>query len=124
METNRFSGRGDAPGKRSIGDPFQKTDPGVCSCIALSIINTLTRYMAAVGIRLGRSGADRLAPAHRAAAIERARQLAPMLAELKSAGMSARQMAAELTARGIATPGGGRWHAMSVIRMVDRARSV
>jgi DNA invertase Pin-like site-specific DNA recombinase len=75
------------------------------------------------GIRLGRNGADRLAPAHRAKAAERARQLAPMLAELKSAGMSARQMAAELTARGIATPGGGRWHAMSVLRMVDRARS-
>jgi DNA invertase Pin-like site-specific DNA recombinase len=75
------------------------------------------------GILLGRNGADRLAPAHRAEAMERARQLAPMLAELKSAGMSARQMAAELTARGIATPSGGRWHAMSVLRMVDRAGS-
>jgi DNA invertase Pin-like site-specific DNA recombinase len=74
------------------------------------------------GIKLGRNGADRLAPAHRAEAMERARRLAPMLAELKSAGMSARQMAAELTARGIATPSGGRWHAMSVLRMVDRAR--
>src|SRR6516164_367158 len=74
------------------------------------------------GIRLGRNGADRLAPANRAGAIERARQLAPVLAELKSAGMSARQMAAELTARGIATPGGGRWYAQSVLRMVDRAR--
>ena len=59
------------------------------------------------GIRLGSNGADRLAPAYRAEAIERARQLAPILAELKSAGMSARQIAAELTARGIATPTGG-----------------
>ena len=74
------------------------------------------------GIKLGRNGADRLAPANRAEAIERARQLAPVLAELKSAGMSARQMARELTARGIATPSGGRWHAQSVLRMVD-ARS-
>jgi len=41
------------------------------------------------GIRLGRNGADRLAPAYRAEAIERARQLAPLLAELKSSGMSA-----------------------------------
>jgi DNA invertase Pin-like site-specific DNA recombinase len=76
------------------------------------------------GIRLGQHGADRLAPAHRAEAAERARQLAPMLAELKSRGMLARQMAAELTARGIATPSGGRWHAQSVLRMVNRARRV
>ena len=74
------------------------------------------------GIKLGRNGADRLAPANRAEAIERARQLGPVLAELTNAGMSARQMAAELTARGIATPSGGRWHAQSVLRMVDRAR--
>jgi DNA invertase Pin-like site-specific DNA recombinase len=73
------------------------------------------------GIRLGRNGADRLAPANRAKAIERARQLAPVLAELRGTGMSARQMAAELTARGIATPSGGRWHAQSVLRMIDRA---
>src|ERR1700730_3738998 len=63
------------------------------------------------GIRLGSNGADRLAPAYRAEAVERARQLAPILAELKSVGMSARQMAAELTVRGIATPNGGTWHA-------------
>ena len=74
------------------------------------------------GIRLGRNGADRLAPANRAAAIERARQLAPMLAELKRAGMSARQMAAGLAARGIATPNGRRWHAQTVLRMMERAR--
>jgi DNA invertase Pin-like site-specific DNA recombinase len=71
------------------------------------------------GVRLGRNGADRLAPAYRAEAIERARQLAPVLAELRAAGMSARQMAAELTARGIPTPDGGRWQA--VIRMIGRA---
>jgi hypothetical protein len=49
-------------------------------------------------------------------------QLAPVLTELQGTGMSARQMAAELTARGIATPNGGRWHAQSVLRMIDRAR--
>jgi len=76
------------------------------------------------GIRLGRNGADRLAPAYRAEAIERARQLAPVLAELRAAGMSARQIAAELTARKIATPGGGRWHAQAVIRMIGRAEMV
>jgi len=73
------------------------------------------------GVRLGRNGSDRLAPRNRAEAIERARQLAPVLAELKRAGMSARRMAAELTARRIATPGGRRWHAQSVLRIIDRA---
>jgi DNA invertase Pin-like site-specific DNA recombinase len=73
------------------------------------------------GVRLGRNGADRLAPAQRAQAIERACQLAPLLAELKSAGMSARKMAVQLTARGVPTPSGGRWHAQTVIRMMDRA---
>jgi transposase-like protein len=75
------------------------------------------------GIRLGRNGADRLAPAYRAEAVERARQLAPLLTELKGAGMSARRMAAELTTHGIATPSGGRWHAQTVLRMIDRAGS-
>jgi DNA invertase Pin-like site-specific DNA recombinase len=75
------------------------------------------------GIRLGRNGADRLAPTYRAEAVERARQLAPLLTELKGAGMSARRMAAELTTRGIATPSGGRWHAQTVLRMIDRAGS-
>ena len=73
------------------------------------------------GIRLGRNGTDRLAPAHRAAAMERARQLEPVLAELKSTGMSDRRMAAELTVRGIRTPNGGRWHGKTVRRMIHRA---
>jgi DNA invertase Pin-like site-specific DNA recombinase len=72
------------------------------------------------GIRLGRNGADRLAPAYRAEAAERARKLAPLLA----AGMSARQMAAELTARGILTPTGARWHAQTVLRVLGRAGSI
>jgi DNA invertase Pin-like site-specific DNA recombinase len=76
------------------------------------------------GIRLGRNAAERLAPAYRAEAMERAHQLAPVLAELKNAGMSARQMATELTARGILTPTGARWHPQTVIRMLDRAESL
>jgi DNA invertase Pin-like site-specific DNA recombinase len=82
--------------------------------------NAALQAAKARGIRLGRNGADRLAPAYRVGALERARQLAPMLAELKTAGMSARQIAAELAARGIATPSGGRWHGQSVLRMMER----
>jgi len=72
------------------------------------------------GIRLGRNAADRLAPVYRAEAMERARQLAPVLAELKSTGMSTRRMAAELTARGIPTPNAAKWHGQTVRRMIDR----
>jgi DNA invertase Pin-like site-specific DNA recombinase len=72
------------------------------------------------GVQLGRNGVDRLAPTYRAKAIERARQLAPVLTEMKAAGLSARQIAAQLTERGIAMPTGARWHAQTVIRMIER----
>jgi hypothetical protein len=52
--------------------------------------------------------------------MERARQLAPLLAELKSAGLSDRRMAAELTLRGLPTPNGAKWHGQTVRRMIDR----
>jgi DNA invertase Pin-like site-specific DNA recombinase len=72
------------------------------------------------GVRLGRYGAECLAPAYHVAAIERARRLAPALTELRSAGMSSRQMAAVLNARGIPTPTGAQWHAQTVIRALGR----
>ena len=43
-----------------------------------------------------------------------------MLAKLKETGMSARRMAAELTARGIPTPNGAKWHGQTVRRMINR----
>lgn len=72
------------------------------------------------GIRLGRNGADQLAPKYRAEANERARQLAPLLMDLQAAGLSAQRMAIELNSRQIATPMGGKWHAQSVIRLLRR----
>src|ERR1700738_3282226 len=72
------------------------------------------------GVRLGRNGADRLAPAYRAVANERARQLAPVLTELMITGISDRRMAAELMARGIPTPNGAKWHGKTVRRIIDR----
>lgn len=73
------------------------------------------------GVRLGRNGTDSLAPANKAAALDRARQLKPVLLELSKAGLSARSIAAELTVRRIATPRGGRWHQQTVIRLLERA---
>ena len=73
------------------------------------------------GVRLGRNGAEYLAPSNKAAAIERARTLAPVLQAFADAGMSARQIAAELTARGIRPVRGGRWHPQTVMRLLRRA---
>jgi hypothetical protein len=44
----------------------------------------------------------------------------PILAELRPAGMSARRMATELTARNVPTANGGKWHAASALRALDR----
>jgi len=51
--------------------------------------------------------------------MDRAGELRPILTELAGAGMSARQIAAELTARGISTSRGGRWHAQTVLRALE-----
>ena len=72
------------------------------------------------GVRLGRHGSERLAPANKAAAIERAKNLHPMLADLIASGASLRQIAAELTKRGIGTPRGGRWHPTTIGRVLNR----
>jgi DNA invertase Pin-like site-specific DNA recombinase len=72
------------------------------------------------GVRLGRNGAERLAPANKAAAAERAKNLRLVLADLIASGASLRQIAAELTKRGIGTPRGGRWHPTTIGRLLNR----
>ena len=73
------------------------------------------------GVRLGRHGAERLAPAYRAQAEERAKALAPIIAEIRAAGASSlREIAAGLNERGIKTPNGGTWSAMQVKRILER----
>jgi DNA invertase Pin-like site-specific DNA recombinase len=69
---------------------------------------------------LGRNGAERLAPAYKVQAVERAVELAPVLRELQASGLSARGMAVELNRRGLETASGGRWHAQTVIRAMRR----
>jgi DNA invertase Pin-like site-specific DNA recombinase len=73
------------------------------------------------GVRLGQNG-NRLAMGNRSAAISRANGLKNILKELS--GLSTRQIAAELTARGIATPRGGRWHPQTVLRLQARICSI
>ena len=71
------------------------------------------------GVRLGRN-AERLAPANHAAALDHANQIKDVLVELNRSGMTTREIAAELTARGITTSRGGRWHPQTVRRVMER----
>lgn len=73
------------------------------------------------GVRLGRNGADRLAPENREAAMQRAKTLAPLLNKLKLSGLSARQLACELNDRKLPTQLGGKWHAQTILRIMKRA---
>lgn len=63
-------------------------------------------------------GNRELAAANKADAIERAKALAPILADM--AGMSARAAAVELNSRRVKTPTGAPWSAKTVIRVRER----
>ena len=68
------------------------------------------------GVKLG--GTNRQSLENRDEAQRRAERLRPILAEL--ADVSANQAAAELNRRGVATPKGGKWHSLTVIRLRQR----
>ncbi len=71
------------------------------------------------GVQLGRN-AERLAVINHAAAVDRANEIKGLVVELAGSGMTTREIAQELTARGIATPLGGRWHPQTVRRAMER----
>lgn len=72
------------------------------------------------GVKLGANGA-RLAQDNRKKAEARAQSLAPIIAEIREAGISTvRGIADELNARKVATPRGGKWHVASVQRVLKR----
>jgi DNA invertase Pin-like site-specific DNA recombinase len=72
------------------------------------------------GVKLGKTGAEILAPKYRAEAKARAEQLAPVIRQLKQDGFSMRGIAAELDRRKVGTPRGGAWHPQLVSRIVQR----
>lgn len=72
------------------------------------------------GKRLGRNGAETLAPAYKAEALDRAEQLRPVLEELQGQNLSARAMAAELNRRGIPTPTRAPWSSTTLLRVIRR----
>jgi DNA invertase Pin-like site-specific DNA recombinase len=68
------------------------------------------------GVKLGGTNAQSIA--NRDEARQRAEELRPILMEL--GGMSANKAAAELNKRGIPTPKGAQWHALTVMRLRKR----
>jgi DNA invertase Pin-like site-specific DNA recombinase len=83
------------------------------------------------GQRLGgyREGAPKVdqklgAQAVQKAAEDYAREVAPTMRELRQGGLSLREVAAEMDARGIRTPRGGQWTAMGVRNVLERAARI
>lgn len=73
----------------------------------------------AQGVKLG--GLNAKGIENRDAAAERAKALAPIIAELQAAGISSlRGIAAALNERGVTTANGGQWTAVQVRRVIDR----
>ena len=71
-------------------------------------------------MRLGRNAERSLSPTMQRLWTVPAKQIKGLLAELAGSGMTTRRIAQELTARGIATPLGGRWHPQTVKRVMER----
>lgn len=75
------------------------------------------------GVDLGRHGRTVLAPRNRSQAIQRAKELRPLLSELEAAGItSTRAIARAMNERRIASPTGKRWHQTTVLRLQQRLR--
>jgi Resolvase, N terminal domain len=88
--------------------------------LVVTRIDRLTRSISDLQDVMWRNGAETLAPAYKAQAIARAKEIGSVLRELEAARLSARGMAAEMNQRGVVTPVGGRWHAQTVIRAMQR----
>jgi DNA invertase Pin-like site-specific DNA recombinase len=72
------------------------------------------------GVKLGRHGADVLAPQYQEEGRQRAKELEPVIREMQDKGYSMRRMATELTKRKVKTPRGGTWHSQTVKMVMQR----
>jgi predicted HNH restriction endonuclease len=71
------------------------------------------------GVKLGKNG-KKLAAANRAAADQSAAELEPLLSKCIAAGLTRGEIADTLNRQGIPTARGGKWHATTVQRMIQR----
>jgi len=73
------------------------------------------------GVVLGRYGREVLSRQNRAQAVERARQLGPVLTDLRRQGIPFMEMARIMNERAIPSARGKRWHAATVHRLFHRS---
>ena len=73
-----------------------------------------------VGVKLGRHGAEVLAPKYREEACQRAKEIEPIIRELQEKGYSRNRIAMELNKRKVPTPRCGRWDHSSVRNVMRR----
>ena len=72
------------------------------------------------GVKLGRHGAEVLAPKFKEEAHQRAKRLEPIIRELQEKGYSRNRIAAWLNKRKVPTPRNGRWDHSSVRNVMQR----
>jgi DNA invertase Pin-like site-specific DNA recombinase len=72
------------------------------------------------GVKLGRHGAEVLAPKFKEEALQRAKHLQPIITSLRGEGYSMARIATELNRQRVATPRGGRWDHSSVRNVLQR----
>jgi len=72
------------------------------------------------GVKLGRHGAEVLAPKFKEEARQRAKQLEPVITKLRGEGLSLAGVARALNSRKVPTPRGGRWDHSSVRNVLNR----
>ena len=75
------------------------------------------------GVRLGRHGAEVLAPRYQAEARQRAKELEPLIRDLQAKGYSRNRIAGELNKREVPTPRRGQWDHSSVRNVLNRLQA-
>lgn len=76
------------------------------------------------GVVLGRYGREVLSKMNHAKAVERAGDLAPVIIELRTRGLTVQQITEVMNQRRIPTVRGKRWHPATVHSLIRRVRSI
>jgi DNA invertase Pin-like site-specific DNA recombinase len=76
------------------------------------------------GVVLGRYGREVLSKENRAKAMERARELAPVVNKLRVQGLTVEQITEVMSRRGIPTPRGKQWYPATVHSLIRRVANL
>jgi DNA invertase Pin-like site-specific DNA recombinase len=76
------------------------------------------------GVVLGRYGREVLSKQNRATAIERARELAPIIIELRTRGLTVQQITNIMNQRSIPTVRGSQWYPATVHALIRRVMNI